>query len=195
MRYTRSFYGVIDILALLPTYLALLLPGMQFLIVLRVLRILRIFKILHMKQYVYESGILIDALARSSRKIFVFLLTILTIVTIFGAVMFLVETEDSGFTSIPTAMYWAIVTVGTVGYGDIAPATAIGRLIAAVLILIGYGIIAVPTGIYTAELIGSLRQDRDTRNCEGCGLSGHEADAEHCRRCGVALVKADKGKL
>lgn len=195
VRYASSFYGIIDILAVLPTYLALFLPGIQFLIVLRVLRVLRIFKILHMKQYVYESGLLVDALVRSSRKIFVFLLTILTIVTIFGAVMFLVESEESGFTSIPTAMYWAIVTVGTVGYGDIAPATSIGRLIASVLILIGYGIIAVPTGIYTAELIASLRPDRDTRTCQRCGLSGHNVDALHCRRCGHVLAMADDGKL
>lgn len=195
MRYARSFYGVIDILAVLPTYIALFLPGMHFLIVLRVLRVLRIFKILHMQKYVYESGLLVDALVRSSRKIFVFLLTIMTIVTIFGAVMFLVESDESGFTSIPTAMYWAIVTVATVGYGDIAPATSIGRLIASVLILIGYGIIAVPTGIFTAELIASLRPGRDTRTCARCGLSGHDADAAHCRRCGHALAAADDGKM
>jgi voltage-gated potassium channel len=187
LRYARSFYGVIDILSVLPTYVALVVPGMQFLIVVRVLRILRIFKILHMKQYVYESGVLIDALARSGRKIFVFLLTMLTIVTVFGAIMFLVESEATGFTSIPTSIYWAVVTVGTVGYGDIAPATPLGRLIATVLILIGYGIIAVPTGVYTAELIASLRT-RDERKCDGCGLTGHDPDAMHCRRCGLNLA-------
>ena len=193
LRYARSFYGVIDILAVLPTYLALVLPGAQFLIVLRVLRILRIFKILHMNRYVLEGGILMGAFVRSSRKIFIFLLTILAIVTIFGAVMFLVEGAENGFTSIPIAMYWAIVTVGTVGYGDIAPGTPLGRLIAAILILIGYGIIAVPTGIYAAELVGSLRQVHDTRTCESCGLAGHDTDAQHCRKCGRSLTQTGQG--
>jgi voltage-gated potassium channel len=190
-RYARSFYGIIDILAVLPTYLAILIPGAQFLIVLRVLRVLRIFKILHLKQYVDESWLLINALSRSARKIFIFLLTILTIVTIFGAVMFLVEGGRNGFESIPMSMYWAVVTVATVGYGDIAPVTPIGRLIASTLMLIGYGIIAVPTGIYTAELIGSVRHNKDGRSCERCGLLGHEADAAHCRRCGVELANPD----
>lgn len=191
LRYARSFYGVIDILSVLPTYVALAIPGMQFLIVVRILRILRIFEILHMKQYVYESAILVDALVGSGRKILVFLLSILTIVTVFGAVMYLVEGEVNGFTSIPTSIYWAIVTVGTVGYGDIAPATPLGRVITAVLILIGYGIIAVPTGIYTAELIASLRQPRDNRECRQCGLRGHDSDAAHCRRCGLLLQSPD----
>jgi len=190
LRYATSFYGLIDVLALLPTYLALFFSGIQFLIVLRILRILRIFKILHMNQYVEEGGILIGALIRSSRKIFIFLLTILTVVTIFGALMYLVEGEENGFTSIPTAMYWAIVTVGTVGFGDLAPVTTLGRLLTSMLILIGYGIIAVPTGIYAAELFSAVRQGRDVRTCGGCGLIGHDADAKHCRACGHALERA-----
>lgn len=190
LRYATSFYGVIDVLAVLPTYLALLIPGFQYLIVLRVLRVLRIFKILHMVQYVQEGGILFTALLRSGRKIFVFLLTIVTVVTVFGAIMYLVEGPAHGFTSIPMAMYWAVVTVGTVGYGDIAPATPLGRLITALLILIGYGIIAVPTGIYAAELFGAARQGRDARTCSACGLNGHESDAKHCRQCGHILPPA-----
>lgn len=188
LRYARSFYGVIDILAVVPTYLGLLWPGVQFLIVLRVLRILRIFKILHMKQYVHESWILIDALSRSARKILIFVLTIVTIVTIFGAIMFLVEGGENEFTSIPMSMYWAVVTVATVGYGDIAPVTPLGRLIASALILIGYGIIAVPTGIYTAELIAAAQTGKDQRSCGPCGLVGHDADASHCRKCGERLA-------
>jgi voltage-gated potassium channel len=190
VRYALSFYGIIDFLAVLPTYLALLFPGLQFLIVLRVLRVLRIFQILHMHQYILEGWTLINALRRSARKILIFLLTILTVVTIFGVVMFLVEGPENGFTSIPAGMYWAVVTVGTVGYGDIAPATPMGRLIASLLILIGYGIIAVPTGIYTAELIGSFRQGHDTRSCRRCSLNGHDPDALHCRKCGSVLSTA-----
>lgn len=186
-RYARSFYGIVDLLALLPTYLSLLLPGAQFLAVLRVLRILRIFEVLHLRQYKRASSVLLDTLFNSWRKILVFLLAMLTIVTIFGAVIYLVEGPERGFTSIPLSMYWALVSVSTVGYGDLAPQTPAGRLVASLLILIGYGIIAVPTGIYTAELAQSLRQRRDGRRCPGCGLVGHDDDAQHCRRCGRAL--------
>lgn len=186
-RYARSFFGVIDLLAVLPTYVALLVPGAQFLIVLRVLRILRIFSILHMRRYVRESSLLLEILRRSWRRIAVFLLAILAIVTIFGAVMYLVEGPEHGFTSIPLAMYWAVVTVGTVGFGDIAPATPFGRLIASILILIGYGVIVVPASIYAAELASALRQPRDSRRCGNCELTGHDVDAKHCRRCGERL--------
>jgi voltage-gated potassium channel len=178
---------VVDLLAILPTYLALLVPGAQFLIVLRVLRILRIFSILHMRRYVRESSMLLETLQRSWRRIVVFLLAILALVTIFGAVMYLVEGPEHGFTSIPIAMYWAVVTVGTVGFGDIAPATPFGRLIASILILIGYGVIVVPAGIYAAELVSMLRLQRDARECANCGLEGHEGEAKYCRRCGERL--------
>lgn len=187
LRYARSFFGVVDLLAILPTYLALLVPGAQFLIVLRVLRILRIFTILHMRRYVRESSMLLETLQRSWRRIAVFLLAILALVTIFGAVMYLVEGPEHGFTSIPIAMYWAVVTVGTVGFGDIAPATPFGRLIASILILIGYGVIVVPAGIYAAELVSMLRLQRDARECGNCGLKGHEGEAKYCRRCGERL--------
>lgn len=194
LRYARSFYGLIDLLAVLPTYLALALPGAQHLAVLRVLRILRIFEVLHMRRYVRETGLLLETLRGSWRRIAVFLLTILTIVTVFGALMYVVEGPVHGFTSIPAAMYWAVVTVGTVGFGDIAPATPLGRLITALLILIGYGIIVVPAGIYSAELAAALRRSRDARACEGCGLVGHEADARHCRRCGRALAAGERAE-
>ncbi len=187
VRYATSFYGVIDILAFLPSYIGLFVPGAQFMIVLRVLRVLRIFKILHMDRYVEESSILVAALTRSGRKILVFLLTITTVVTVFGALMYLVEGPESGFTSIPMSMYWAVVTVGTVGYGDISPVTSLGRFITSALILIGYGIIAVPTGIYAAELFSATRAGRDARICPACGTPGHDADARFCRRCGQAL--------
>lgn len=187
LRYARSFYGVIDLLAVLPTYLSLLFPGAQYLAVLRVLRILRIFEVLHLRRYTRESSILLDSLQNSWRKILVFLLAMLAIITVFGAVIYLVEGPENGFTSIPLSMYWALVSVSTVGFGDIAPVTPAGRLVASVLILIGYGIIAVPTGIYTAELATSLRRRLDDRRCRPCGLRGHEDDAKHCRHCGAAL--------
>jgi len=187
LRYARSFFGVIDLLAVLPTWLSLLFPGAQYLLVIRVLRILRVFRILKLLRYVDESRLLVGAMVRSWRKIFIFLLAIVSLVIVFGAVMFLVEGPANGFTSIPQSMYWAVVTVATVGFGDIVPGTALGKLITSVLVLIGYGIIAVPTGIYTAELATSLRQDRDRRRCDGCGLRGHETDALHCRGCGLQL--------
>lgn len=186
-RYATSFFGVIDLLAVLPTYLSLLLPGSQYLLVIRVLRILRIFRILKLVRYVDEAGTLVNALRRSRRKIFVFVFAVVSLVIIFGALMYLIEGPAYGFTSIPTAMYWAIVTMATVGFGDISPVTPLGRFVASVLILIGYAIIAVPTGIFTAELTHSLRHHRRRSPCTGCGLIGHESDARHCRRCGSAL--------
>lgn len=186
-RYARSFFGVIDLLAILPTWLSLLLPGSQYLAIVRVLRVLRVFRILKLARYVGEAGMLAGAMRRSARKIGVFLFAMLTIVTVFGAVMYVIEGPEHGFTSIPTAMYWAIVTVATVGFGDIAPGTPLGRLVASALILIGYGVIAVPTGIYTAELATSLRGKRVERPCPRCTLPEHEADALHCRRCGHDL--------
>jgi voltage-gated potassium channel len=185
LRYARSFFGVVDLLAVLPTYLSLFIPGAQYLLVIRVLRILRVFRVLKLIRYIDESRLLVGAMQRSWRKILVFLVAILLIVTVFGAVMYLVEGAQNGYTSIPMAMYWAIVSVATVGYGDIVPATALGKLIASLLILIGYGIIAVPTGIYTAEIASSLRTERDSRRCQACDLVGHEADSRHCRRCGA----------
>lgn len=191
-RYARSFYGIVDLLAVLPTWLSLLLPGSQYLLTVRLLRILRVFRILKLTRYVSEARVLMAALSRSSRKIFVFLCAILTIVTVFGALMYVVEGPAHGFRSIPTAIYWAIVTVATVGFGDIAPQTPLGRLLASILILIGYGIIAVPTGIYTAELAQGLLRRRDERRCAQCGLRGHDDDARHCRACGQPMADASE---
>lgn len=187
LRYARSFYGVIDLLAILPTFLSLLFPASASLTVIRALRLLRIFRVLKLVEYSSEAGVLIEALLRSRRKIFVFIATLLTIVVIFGALMYVVEGPDKGFTSIPTGMYWAIVTVATVGFGDIAPTTSFGRFITSVLIVIGYSIIAVPTGIYTAELARSMQPKRRVVRCVECGLPDHETDAWHCRKCGRSL--------
>jgi len=187
LRYARSFYGIIDLLAILPTFLSLLFPASASLVVIRALRLLRIFRVLKLVEYSSEAGVLIQALLRSRRKIFVFIATLLTIVVIFGALMYVVEGPENGYTSIPTAMYWAIVTVATVGFGDIAPATSLGRFVTSILIVIGYSIIAVPTGIYTAELARSMQPQRQRVRCAECGLPDHESDAWHCRKCGRAL--------
>ena len=195
LRYALSLWGIIDLLSILPTYLSLLFPGSQALLVVRILRVLRLFRILKLTQYVEEGGLLMTALWRSRRKIFLFVSALLTIAIIFGAIMFVVEGPEHGFSTIPTGMYWAIVTMATVGYGDLSPATPLGRFIASVLILIGYSIIAVPTGIYTAELASSLREATrdeghlDHRGCPECGLEGHDPDASHCRNCGHLLPK------
>jgi voltage-gated potassium channel len=190
LRYARSFYGIIDLLAILPTFLSLLFPASTSLVVIRALRLLRIFRVLKLVEYSSEAGVLIQALLRSRRKIFVFIATLLTIVVIFGALMYVVEGPENGFTSIPTAMYWAIVTVATVGFGDIAPVTPFGRFVTSLLVVIGYSIIAVPTGIYTAELARSLQPKRLQVRCAQCGLPEHESDAWHCRKCGGALPQA-----
>ena len=191
LRYARSFFGIIDLLAILPTFLSLLFPASTSLTVIRALRLLRIFRVLKLVEYSSEAGMLIDALLRSRRKIFVFIATLPTIVVIFGALMYVVEGPEHGFTSIPTSMYWAIVTVATVGFGDIAPGTPFGRFVTSVLIVIGYSIIAVPTGIYTAELARSMQPKRRRVRCGECGLPEHEADAWHCRNCGRTLPTDD----
>lgn len=187
LRYATSFLGIIDLLAILPTFLSLLFPAGTSLAVVRILRLLRIFRILKLANYSSEAGVLIDALWRSRRKIFVFVATLVTITVIFGALMYVVEGPENGFHSIPTGMYWAVVTMATVGFGDIAPATPFGRFVTSVLIIIGYSIIAVPTGIYTAELARSMQPKRRQVHCLECGLPDHEADAWHCRKCGRAL--------
>jgi voltage-gated potassium channel len=187
LRYATSFFGVIDLLSILPTYLSLFFPASASLLVVRSLRLLRVFRVLKLVEYSGEAGILVDALLRSRRKILVFLSAIMTIVIIFGAIMYVIEGPEYGFHSIPTGMYWAVVTMATVGFGDIAPGTPLGRFVASILILIGYSVIAVPTGIYTAELASSLRPQRRQVRCGECGLPEHEQDAWHCRKCGRAL--------
>jgi len=191
-QYARSFFGVVDLLSILPTYLSLFIPGAQSLLVVRALRILRVFRILKLTRYIEESGVLMLALWRSRRKVLVFLFTVITITIIAGALMYLIEGPNRGFTSIPSSMYWAVVTMATVGFGDIVPQTTLGRFVTSILILIGYSIIAVPTGIYTAELASTLREaehteKRDGRGCLRCGLDGHEPDARYCRQCAEPL--------
>jgi len=186
-RYAVSFFGVIDVLAILPTYVSLFVPGAQYFLVIRVLRLLRVFRILKMAEYLSEAGVLSRALVASRRKVGIFLFTVVTLVIVIGAAMHVVEGPEGGFTDIPTSMYWAIVTLTTVGYGDIAPVTPLGKTLAAVVMLLGYGIIAVPTGIVTAELTRTEISGFARRVCPSCGLDAHEGDAVYCRRCGGKL--------
>ncbi|WP_233839832.1 ion transporter [Dyella sp. 2HG41-7] len=190
-RYARSFFGVVDLLAVLPTWISLMAAGSQYLLVVRALRILRIFRILKLTRYVGEADLLWFTLVRARRKVLVFFSVILTLVLIFGALMYLIEGPEDGFTSIPTSMYWAIVTMTTVGFGDITPKTTLGKLLTSLIILIGYSIIAVPTGIFTAELAAGMRAKRKYTPCEHCGQADHEGDAQFCRACGAELPKAE----
>jgi voltage-gated potassium channel len=187
LRYARSAYGIIDVVAILPSYVSLIFPGTQSLLVIRLLRLLRVFRILKLAEYLRESRTLAQALRASGRKILVFLLTVVTIVVVVGTLMYVIEGEKHGFTSIPISIYWAVVTLTTVGYGDLAPATTLGRVLAVVLMLTGYGIIAVPTGIVTAELTRAGTLPISTQACPACGAEGHEHDARYCKRCGTKL--------
>lgn len=187
--YIFSFYGLVDFLSIIPTYLAFFFHGANFLIVVRLLRVLRIFRVLKLVRYVGESNILLDSLINSHRKVFVFFSSVVVLATIIGSLMFLVEGPDSGFTSIPTSIYWAIVTITTVGYGDITPQTVVGKFLATLTMLIGYSIIAVPTGIITAELAHEMQRDRIAKACPNCNFSGHERDAKYCRMCGAPFIK------
>lgn len=188
-RYAISFFGLVDLLAILPTYIALFLPGAQYLLVIRVLRVLRVFRVLKLVQHLDEAKILAKAMKSSQRKIQVFLSVILTLVVILGSLMYLIEGDQSGFTSIPRSMYWAIVTLTTVGYGDISPQTPWGQALASVVMIMGYAIIAVPTGIVSAELTQAARERRgvDLAACPGCGAQGHQSGAAYCFSCGSAL--------
>jgi voltage-gated potassium channel len=178
--------GIIDLLAVIPAYLSLVLSGTQSLAVVRALRLLRAFRVLKLTHYVGEGRTLLRALRASRPKITVFLVTVVIIVVIIGALMYLIEGEEAGFTSIPLAMYWAIVTLTTVGYGDLAPQTVPGRMLASLLMILGYGIIAVPTGIVSAELVRA-GGNADHRICPDCGADVHDADARHCKYCGGRL--------
>jgi len=186
-RYATSFFGIVDLLAILPTYLSLLIPGTQYLLVVRILRVLRIFRILKFVEYSSEARLLMRALHASKRKVFVFLFTVLTLVVIIGALMYLIEGEKNGFTSIPRSMYWAIVTMTTVGYGDISPQTDIGQVFAAFVMILGYSIIAVPTGIVTVSMSQAFNKPVTTQSCPECSAEGHESDAVHCKFCGSKL--------
>jgi voltage-gated potassium channel len=185
--YATSFFGIVDLLAILPTYISVIIPGTQALTVVRVLRLLRIFRVLKLVQYVSEARTLTVALRGSAKKIFVFLFVVVMIVVIVGAMMYLIEGPAHGFDSIPRSIYWAVVTLTTVGYGDIAPGTPLGRLLAVCVMILGYGIIAVPTGIVTRELVREDRTRFTTQVCRSCSAEGHDSDATHCKYCGSAL--------
>ncbi len=186
-RYARSFFGVVDLLSILPTFLDLILPGAHYLMSLRVLRALRIFRVLKMVQYVGEANLLARAIRASARKIAVFVFAVVTLACILGSMMYLIEGPENGYTSIPKSMYWAIVTLTTVGYGDISPQTTLGQMFASIIMLTGYGIIAVPTGIVTAEIARVSRAiDREYR-CDSCGQDTHKRAARFCHSCGGGL--------
>jgi len=185
-RYVLSFFGIVDLLAFLPVYLSLFFTAAHSFTAVRSLRLLRVFRIFKLTEYIGEATVLRVALQESIRKIIVFLFAVLAIVIVVGAMMYQIEGEANGFTSIPTAMYWAVVTVTTVGYGDIAPHTVLGRILASMLMIVGYGIIAVPTGIVTFE-IARASAAGPVRVCSACGLKPHDRDAVFCKRCGTRL--------
>ena len=186
LKYIISFYGIIDFLSILPTFIGLFLTGTHFLIVIRLLRLMRIFRVFKLVRYVKASNILLTTFINSRRKILVFMEVVLIIVVITGSLMYLVEGPERGFTSIPKSIYWAIVTITTVGYGDIAPQTIIGQTIASILMLLGYAIIAVPTSIFGSELL-KIRSHKNTQVCSNCHYSDHDDDAKNCKMCGEKL--------
>jgi voltage-gated potassium channel len=193
LRYARSFFGIVDLVSVLPTYLALLFPATHALIDVRVLRLLRIFRIFKLNEYIVEYQMLAEALAASRRKILVFLSVVLMVVLILGTLLYVVEGPEHGFVDIPTSVYWAITTVTTVGFGDITPKTDAGRFIASFMMLLGWGTLAVPTGIVTAEM--TARRGPVTRPepvCENCGVGGHAGDARYCRVCAAPLAPAPR---
>jgi len=186
-KYLISFFGIVDLLAILPTYLSIFIPGTQFALVLRIFRLLRVFRILKLGKYIGESYVLLNALKSSRYKITVFLEGVLVVVVVFGTLMYLIEGEASGFNSIPESIYWAIVTLTTVGFGDIAPITPLGRAVASMLMLVGYGVIAVPTGIVTAELTRPRSTRVDLKTCNGCQTGIDDESANYCKICGEKL--------
>jgi len=190
LRYVTSFYGIVDLAAVLPTYLAMVFPEAALLIDVRILRLMRVFRIFKLTAYLTEFRLLGEALAASRRKIMVFLSVVVMIVLVIGTLMYVMEGPPHGFTSIPFSVYWAISTITTVGYGDIVPATELGRLLASIIMLLGWGILAVPTGIVTAEMTAQRFRPRWVllgHSCRACGLKGHDEDAEYCRSCGARL--------
>jgi voltage-gated potassium channel len=187
-QYIFSFIGIVDLLSILPTYLALIFSGAQVLLVIRIIRLFRVFRILKLAQFIGAGNTLRAALVASRHKISVFLLTVLMSVIIAGTLMYLIEGAENGFTSIPVSIYWAIVTMTTVGYGDIAPSTAVGQTLASFIMILGYGIIAVPTGIVSAEMFDLKTKEKlTTQVCPNCLRDGHDADAVHCKFCGTKL--------
>lgn len=189
IKYIGSFYGIIDLMSILPSYLSLFIPGAHYLLVIRVLRVLRVFRVLKLVRFINQANLLVNALRASRPKITIFLFTISTLLIVFGSAMYLIEGPENGFANIPVSIYWSVVTLTTVGFGDITPKTDLGRAVSAVVMIIGYAIIAVPTGIFTAELSKEMkRQDKsDNRTCPRCRHTGHEKDANYCRICSMKL--------
>ncbi len=187
IRYAVSFFGIVDLLAILPTYMSLLFFGSRYLSVVRVLRVLRIFRVLKLGHHTKEAAVLKKALYASRRKILVFLFVVLSLVVIIGSLIYLIEDEENGFTSIPRSVYWAIVTLTTVGYGDISPVTGLGQFLAAIVMILGYSIIAVPTGIVTMELSRAHTAQSSCQACPSCSSEGHDRDAKYCKYCGAKL--------
>lgn len=188
-KYILSFYGLVDLLSILPTFLSLFIVGSRSLIVIRSLRLLRVFRILKLAHFIGEANTLVKALKASQARIIVFLFAVLSLTFILGTVMYLIEgtTPNSDFTSIPRSIYWAIVTLTTVGYGDIAPQTVLGQFIASIIMIIGYAVIAVPTGIVSAEIVKNDDKKVSTQACKSCSMDGHDVDATHCKYCGEKL--------
>jgi voltage-gated potassium channel len=186
VKYLLSFYGIIDLLSILPTYMSGLITGSHYLIIIRSLRLLRVFRILKLMRYLGEASLLTKALRASRYKITVFLGAVLILASILGTLMYLIEGPENGFTSIPQGIYWAVVTLTTVGYGDIYPSTIPGKFISTIAMILGYGIIAVPTGIVSVEL-SRVRDEAVGRSCPSCGAEGHDNDADFCKYCGAEL--------
>ena len=187
LKYATSFFGVIDLLAIVPTYISLLLPGSQYLVVIRILRVLRVFRVLKLVQYLEAAQTMVRAIRLSYRKVAIFVVTVMTAVVILGSLMYVIEGPVNGFTSIPRSIYWAIVTITTVGYGDISPNTASGQILAAVVMLLGYSIIAVPTGILSVGIMQAVQGRSASRSCPECNAETGDADANYCPHCGAKL--------
>ena len=187
LKYIFSFYGIIDFLSIAPTYLSLIVVGSQYLLAIRILRLLRVFRVFKLTHLLTQSNILVGALKASRAKIAVFLFAVLTSVVVIGAIIYVVEGPENGFTSIPVSMYWAIVTLTTVGYGDISPQTPLGQFIASIVMIMGYAIIAVPTGIVSVEIASAARKQITTQVCPNCLSEGHDKDAVYCKHCGSKL--------
>ena len=190
-RYLFSFYGIIDLVSIIPSYLALFVTGAHFLMIIRLVRVLRIFRVLKLVRYMSEADVLARSLYQARRKIAVFFFTVVVLSTLFGCLMYVVEGPDNGFSSIPVSIYWTIVTITTVGYGDIAPHTVMGQFIATLAMLTGYSIIAIPTGIITAELANEIQREKSLYPCPNCVKAGHDRDASHCKWCGAGLGSMD----
>lgn len=186
-KYITSFFGIVDLISIVPTYISLFLPGSQYLMTVRILRLLRVFRVLKLTEYLLEMRTITLALRASMKKIGVFLFAVLTVVVIIGSMMYMIEGEANGFTDIPTSIYWSIVTLTTVGYGDISPQTAVGKVLASLVMILGYGIIAVPTGIVTVEISQATKRAVNTNVCPSCSLEGHDPDAKYCKYCGEKL--------